>query len=251
MVKCSKEQEGNNMSVLDNLKVKIYADGAERDGMLEMYAKPYIQGFTTNPTLMKKAGIKDYEAFAKDILSTIKEKPISFEVFSDDFDEMEKQAMKITSWADNVYVKIPVTNTKKESSKELIKRLVEKKVKLNITAIMTLDQVKTVLSVLENKVPSIISVFAGRIADTGRDPIPLMNDCLKEMKINSKSELLWASPRELLNIIQADQIGCHIITVTKDIIKKLQFTNYNLEDYSLDTVKIFYKDAVDAGFKIN
>ena len=200
---------------------------------------------------MKKAGIKDYEAFAKDILSTIKEKPISFEVFSDDFDEMEKQAMKITSWADNVYVKIPVTNTKKESSKELIKRLVEKKVKLNITAIMTLDQVKTVLSVLENKVPSIISVFAGRIADTGKDPFSLMKECLKEIKINPKSELLWASPRELLKVIQADQIGCHIITVTKDIIKKLKLANYDLEDYSLDTVKMFYKDAVDAGFKIN
>ena len=239
------------MKKIDDLKVKIFSDGADKEDMLDMASKIFIRGLTTNPTLMKKAGIKDYEAFAKDILSTIKEKPISFEVFSDDFDEMEKQAMKITSWADNVYVKIPVTNTKKESSKELIKRLVEKKIKLNITAIMTLDQVKTVLSVLENKVPSIISVFAGRIADTGRDPIPLMNDCLKEMKINSNSELLWASPRELLNIIQADQIGCHIITVTKDIIKKLQFIDYDLKDYSLDTVKMFYKDAVDAGFKIN
>ena len=239
------------MKKIEDLKVKIFSDGADKKDMLEMNSKTFIKGLTTNPTLMKKAGIKDYEAFAKDILSTIKKKPISFEVFSDDFDDMEKQAMEIASWADNVYVKIPITNTKKESSKELIKRLAEKKVKLNITAIMTLDQVKTVLSVLENKVPSIISVFAGRIADTGRDPIPLMNDCLKEMKINSNSELLWASPRELLNIIQADQIGCHIITVTKDIIKKLQFTNYNLEDYSLDTVKMFYNDAVDAGFKIN
>ena len=239
------------MKKIEDLKVKIFSDGADKKDMLEMNSKTFIKGLTTNPTLMKKAGIKDYETFAKDILSTIKEKPISFEVFSDDFDDMEKQAMEIASWAANIYVKIPITNTKKESSKKLIKRLAERKVKLNITAIMTLDQVKTVLSVLENKVPSIISVFAGRIADTGRDPIPLMNDCLKEMKINSNSELLWASPRELLNIIQADQIGCHIITVTKDIIKKLQFTNYNLEDYSLDTVKIFYKDAVDAGFKIN
>ena len=239
------------MKKIEDLKIKIFSDGADKKDMLEMNSKTFIKGLTTNPTLMKKAGIKDYETFAKDILSTIKEKPISFEVFSDDFDDMEKQAMEIASWAANIYVKIPITNTKKESSKKLIKRLAERKVKLNITAIMTLDQVKTVLSVLENKVPSIISVFAGRIADTGRDPIPLMNDCLKEMKINSNSELLWASPRELLNIIQADQIGCHIITVTKDIIKKLQFTNYNLEDYSLDTVKIFYKDAVDAGFKIN
>ena len=239
------------MKKIEDLKVKIFSDGADKEDMLDMASKTFIRGLTTNPTLMKKAGIKDYEAFAKDILSTIKEKPISFEVFSDDFDEMEKQAMKITSWADNVYVKIPITNTKKESSKELIQRLAEKKVKLNITAIMTLDQVKTVLSVLDNKVPSIISVFAGRIADTGKDPIPLMKECLKEMKINSKSELLWASSRELLNIIQADQIGCHIITVTKDIIKKLQFISYDLEEYSLDTVKIFHKDAVDAGFKIN
>ena len=239
------------MKKIEDLKVKIFSDGADKEDMLDMASKTFIRGLTTNPTLMKKAGIKDYEAFAKDILSTIKEKPISFEVFSDDFDEMEKQAMKITSWADNVYVKIPVTNTKKESSKELIKRLVEKKVKLNITAIMTLDQVKTVLSVLDNKVPSIISVFAGRIADTGKDPIPLMKECLTEMKINPKSELLWASPRELLNIIQADQIGCHIITVTKDVIKKLKLVNYDLEDYSLDTVKMFYKDAVDAGFKIS
>ena len=239
------------MKKIEDLKVKIFSDGADKEDMLDMASKTFIRGLTTNPSLMKKAGIKDYEAFAKDILSTIKEKPISFEVFSDDFDEMEKQAMKITSWADNVYVKIPVTNTKKESSKELIKRLVEKKVKLNITAIMTLDQVKTVLSVLDNKVPSIISVFAGRIADTGKDPIPLMKECLTEMKINPKSELLWASPRELLNIIQADQIGCHIITVTKDVIKKLKLVNYDLEDYSLDTVKMFYKDAVDAGFKIN
>ena len=239
------------MKKIEDLKVKIFSDGADKEDMLDMASKTFIRGLTTNPTLMKKAGIKDYEAFAKDILSTIKEKPISFEVFSDDFDEMEKQAMKITSWADNVYVKIPVTNTKKESSKELIKRLVEKKVKLNITAIMTLDQVKTVLSVLDNKVPSIISVFAGRIADTGKDPISLMKECLTEMKINPKSELLWASPRELLNIIQADQIGCHIITATKDIIKKLKLANYDLEDYSLDTVKMFYKDDVDAGFKIS
>ena len=239
------------MKKIEDLKVKIFSDGADKEDMLDMASKTFIRGLTTNPTLMKKAGIKDYEAFAKDILSTIKEKPISFEVFSDDFDEMEKQAMEIASWAANVYVKIPITNTKKESSKELVQRLAKKKVKLNITAIMTLDQVKTVLSVLDNKVPSVISVFAGRIADTGKDPIPLMKECFIEMKINPKSELLWASPRELLNIIQADQIGCHIITVTKDIIKKLQFIDYDLKDYSLDTVKIFYKDAVDAGFKIN
>ena len=238
------------MKKIEDIKVKIFSDGADKKEMLDMNSKIFIKGLTTNPSLMKKAGIRDYEAFAKDILSIIKKKPISFEIFSDDFDEMERQAMKIASWADNVYVKIPITNTKKKSSKELIKKLAEKKVKLNITAIMTLDQVKTTLLVLNKNVPSIISVFAGRIADTGRDPIPLMKECLKEMKINSKSELLWASSRELLNIIRANQIGCHIITVTKDIIKKLQSINYNLEEYSLDTVKAFYKDAVDANFKI-
>jgi len=239
------------MIKIEDLNIKIFSDGADKKGMLEMNSKAFISGLTTNPSLMKKAGIKDYEAFAKDILSIIKKKPISFEVFSDDFDDMEKQAMKIASWADNVYAKIPITNTKKESSKELIKRLAERKVKLNITAIMTLDQVKKVVPVLNQNVPSILSVFAGRIADTGQDPIPLMKNCLKEMKINSKSELLWASTREFLNIIQADQIGCHIITAPNDIIKKLELINYNLEDYSLDTVKTFYKDAVDANFKIN
>ena len=239
------------MKKIEALKVKIFSDGVDKKDMLDMNSNNFIKGFTTNPSLMKKAGIKDYKSFAKDILATIKEKPISFEVFSDDFDEMERQAMEIASWSNNVYVKIPITNTKKKNSRELISRLAKKKVKLNITALMTLDQVKSILSVLNKDVPSIISVFAGRIADTGRDPIPLMTNCLKEIKINPKSKLLWASSRELLNIFQADQIGCHIITVTKDIIKKLQFTNYNLEDYSLDTVKMFYKDAVDAGFKIN
>ena len=214
------------MKKIEDLEIKIFSDGADKNEMLDMNSKTFINGFTTNPSLMKKTGIKDYEIFAKDILSSINEKPISFEVFSDDFDEMERQAIKIASWADNLYVKIPITNTKKQNSAKLIKRLSEKKVKLNITAIMTLEQVKTVLSVLDNKVPSIISVFAGRIADTGEDPVPLMKECLKEIKINPKSELLWASPRELLNVIQADQIGCHIITVTKDIIKKLKLANF-------------------------
>ena len=238
------------MKKIEDLKIKIFSDGADKKDMLDMNSKTFIRGFTTNPSLMKKTGIKDYAAFAKDILSTIKKKPISFEVFSDDFDEMERQSIEIASWADNVYVKIPITNTKKQNSADLIKRLTEKKVKLNITAIMTLDQIKTVVKVLNEKVPSILSVFAGRIADTGRDPIPIMKDCLNEMKINSNSELLWASPRELLNIIQADQIGCHIITVTKDIINKLKLINYDLNEYSLDTVKKFYNDAVEANFKI-
>ena len=235
---------------IEDLKIKIFSDGADKNEMLDMNKKNLIKGFTTNPSLMKKAGIKDYKLFAKEILNTIKEKPISFEIFSDDFEEMEKQAMEITSWADNAFVKIPVTNTQKKNSADLIKRLSQKKVKLNITALMTLEQVKFVLSVLNKNVPSIISVFAGRIADTGKDPIPIMKDCLNEMKLHPKSELLWASSRELLNIFQADQIGCHIITVSKDIIKKIKLIGYDLEEYSLDTVKTFYKDAIDANFKI-
>ncbi len=238
------------MKKIEDLKIKIFSDGAEKKEMLDMNGKAFIKGFTTNPSLMRKTGIKNYETFAKDILSTIKEKPISFEVFSDDFDEMERQAMKIASWADNVYVKIPITNTKKQNSAKLIKSLSEKKVKLNITAIMTLDQVKIAVKMLDKKIPSIISVFAGRIADTGRDPIPIMKDCLNEMKNNPSSELLWASSREFLNIFQADTIGCHIITVTNDIINKVELVNFDLEEYSLNTVKKFYKDASEADFKI-
>jgi len=237
------------MRKIEDLKVKIFYDGSDKKDMLDMNSKNFIKGFTTNPSLMKKAGINNYKSFAKDILGTIKEKPISFEVFSDDFYEMEKQAMEIASWSNNVYVKIPITNTKKKNSKELIKRLTKKKVKLNITALMTLEQIKSILPVLNKDVPNIISVFAGRIADTGRDPIPLMTNCLKEIKINPKSELLWASSRELLNIFQADQIGCHIITVSKDIIKKIRMVGYDLEEYSLDTVKTFYEDSVKASFK--
>ena len=238
------------MKKIEDLKIKIFLDGADKKDMLDMSSKPFIKGLTTNPSLMKKAGIKDYKFFARDVLAIIKEKPISFEVFSDEFDEMENQAMEISSWADNVYVKIPITNTKKISSTKLIKNLSQKKIKLNITAIMNVDQVKSALSVLNQEVPSIISVFAGRIADTGRDPIPLMKNCLKEMQINKKSELLWASSRELLNIFQANEIGCHIITVTKEIINKLRLVNYNLDEYSLDTVKSFYKDALDSKFSI-
>ena len=238
------------MKKIKDLKIKIFSDGANLVEMIDMNKKEFIHGMTTNPSLMKKAGIKDYKKFAKDVLNEIKIKPISFEVFSDDFLEMEKQALDIASWAKNVYVKIPITNTKKESSIPLIKNLAKKNIKLNITAIMTLDQVKSVISVLNSQTPSIISVFAGRIADTGRDPIPLMKECLNVMKVNPKSELLWASSRELLNIFQADDIGCHVITVTKEIISKLKLLNYDLSEYSLDTVKGFYKDAMDAKFKI-
>ena len=238
------------MKKIENLKVKIFADGANKKDMLEMNSKSFIKGLTTNPTLMKKEGITDYREFCKDILTVIKNKPISFEVFSDDFKEMERQAMEISSWGENVYVKIPITNTKKETCYEIVKKLSKQKVKLNITAIMTLTQVKQVVSVLEPNVPSYISVFAGRIADTGIDPEPLMADAVELLKLAPASELIWASPRELLNIFQADKIGCHVITVTNDILKKLSLVGYDLNEYSLDTVKMFYSDAIDANFKL-
>ena len=233
-----------------DLKVKIFADGADKAGMLEMASKSFVKGLTTNPTLMKKAGIVDYKAFALEILSEIKEKPISFEVFSDDFDEMEKQALEIASWGDNVYVKLPITNTKGEPIYNLISKLANKKVKLNVTAIMTLEQVKNVVNNLNPSVPSYVSVFAGRIADTGRDPLQLMIDSVNILKANPLAELIWASPRELFNIFQADQIGCQIITVTNDVLKKLDLVGKDLNEYSLDTVKMFYNDAKTAGFSI-
>jgi transaldolase len=238
------------MKKIEDLKVQIFADGADKAGMLEMYAKPYIKGLTTNPTLMKKVGITDYRAFCKDILTHIKDKPLSFEVFSDDFAEMERQAMEIASWGDNVYVKIPVTNTKQETCYALVKKLGVQKVKMNVTAIMTLTQVRDVVASLNPTVPSYVSVFAGRIADTGCDPLPMMAAAVEMLKVAPASELIWASPRELLNIFQADDIGCQVITVTNDILKKLSLVGYDLETYSLDTVKMFYNDAVAAGFKL-
>ena len=238
------------MKKINELNVKIFADGADKVGMLEMYSKPFIKGLTTNPTLMKKAGIKDYRAFCRDILTEIKDKPLSFEVFADDFKEMEIHALEIASWGDNVYVKIPITNTKKENCYKLVKRLTDEKVKVNVTALMTLSQVRDVVSVLNPSIPSYISIFAGRIADTGYDPLPLMSAAVELLKIAPASELIWASPRELLNIFQADEIGCQIITVTNDILKKLNLVGYSLDEYSLDTVKMFYKDAVDAGYRL-
>ena len=238
------------MNRVEKLKVQIFADGADKAGMLEMYKKPFIKGLTTNPTLMKKAGIKDYEAFAKDILLEVKDKSISFEVFSDDLDEMEKQALKIATWGENVYVKIPITNTKAIPTYSLIKKLSDKGVKVNVTAIMTLEQVRDVVLNLNHSVPSYVSVFAGRIADTGVDPVPLMSAAVQITSINSKAEVIWASPRELLNIFQADEIGCQIITVTNDILKKLELVDYDLNSYSLDTVKMFYNDALAAGYNI-
>lgn len=238
------------MKKLGQLQVKIFADGAEKAGMLEMAAKPWIGGLTTNPTLMRKAGISDYKSFAKEILGAIRDKSISFEVFSDEFAEMERQAMEIASWGQNVYVKIPITNTRREPTYPLIRKLARQKIKLNVTALMTLEQVRGTVDVLDPTVPSYISIFAGRIADTGRDPLPIMEQSLASMKANPQSELIWASPRELLNIFQADDIGCHIITVTNDILKKLHLLGHDLDAYSLETVKMFYEDGKTAGFSI-
>jgi transaldolase len=235
---------------IEGLRIKIFADGADKTGMLEMAAKPYISGFTTNPTLMRKAGVSDYRAFAREILSAITDRPISFEVFSDEFVEMERQAYEIAGWGQNVYVKIPVTNTRGEPAYGLIRRLAKAGVKLNVTAILTLEQVREVAGALAGGPPSYISVFAGRIADTGRDPTPLMAAAVEMLRPYPNQELIWASPRELLNIFQADAIDCHIITVTNDILQKLSLVGKNLEAYSLETVKMFYDDAQRAGYSL-
>jgi transaldolase len=238
------------MISLSQLKVKIFADGADKAAMLDMYAKPYIRGLTTNPTLMRKSGIANYRAFAKEILSQINDKPVCFEVLADDFAEMERQALEIAGWADNVYVKIPITNTKRETSRALVKRLSDRQVKLNVTAIMTLAQLEDVLTALNPATASYLSVFAGRIADTGIDPLPLMRKAVEMLKVNSNAELVWASSRETFNIFQADAIGCQVITVTNDILNKLSLIGYDLTEYSLDTVKMFYDDARKAGFSL-
>jgi len=234
----------------ENLKIKLFADGAQLAAMLELYRNPCIQGFTTNPTLMRKAGISDYRGFALEILRVIRDRPISFEVFSDEFAEMERQAMTIAGWGDNVYVKIPVTNTRSEFSGDLIRRLCRAGVKLNITALLTLEQVRQVSESLEECPAGYVSVFAGRIADTGRDPVPLMAAAVELMRPYPNLELIWASPRELLNLFQADSVGCHIITATEDILKKLSTVGKDLVEFSLDTVKMFREDALKAGFQI-
>jgi transaldolase len=238
------------MKAVADLDVKIFADGAEKAGMLDMYGQPFIKGFTTNPTLMRKAGLSDYSAFARDILGVIKDRPISFEVFSDDFEEMEQQAATISRWGANVYVKVPVMNTRSESSVELVRRLSRAGVKLNVTALLTLTQVREVADALRGGAPSCVSVFAGRYADTGRDPVPLMAAAVEILRDVPTAELIWASPRELLNIFQADAIGCHIITVTNDILKKLSLVGRDPLEFSLNTVQMFRNDAVSAGFKI-
>jgi transaldolase len=235
---------------ISNLKVKIFADGAEKAGILELNQNPTIKGFTTNPTLMAKVGIPDYEAFCRDLVSEIPDKPFSFEVFADDFDEMERQARKIGSWGENVYVKLPITNTKGEWAGPLVQKLAAEGFRLNVTALMTLAQVRDIVPMLEGTPSSYVSVFAGRIADTGVDPLPLMIASVEYLKLNPNLELIWASPRELLNIFQADSIGCQVITVTHDTLKKLSLVGKDLTDYSLDTVKMFYADGVKAGFKL-
>jgi transaldolase len=235
---------------LTDLKTKIFADGAELDGMLAMYREPYIKGFTTNPTLMRKAGVPDYREFAKAVLAAIPDRPISFEVFSDEFDDMETQARDIATWGEHVYVKIPVTNTRRQPAYDLIHRLSHGGVKVNVTAVMGLDQVRHVTAALKGGAPSNVSVFAGRIADTGCDPVPHMTQALEILKAAPCAELIWASPRELFNVVQAHEIGCHIITVTNDILKKLTLIGKDLDEYSLETVKMFHDDAAKAGFRL-
>jgi transaldolase len=234
----------------DALRIKIFADGADRASILELYRDPAIKGFTTNPTLMRKAGVTDYAAFAREVLAVVKDRPISFEVFSDEFAEMERQAMKIAGWGENVYVKIPVTNTRQESAAALIRKLARQGVKVNATALLTVEQVAEIAGTMAGGPPSVISVFAGRIADTGRDPLPIMKASMEIVSAHRNIELLWASPREVLNVVQADAIGCHIITVTEDILKKLRVLGTELAAMSLDTVKMFHQDAVAAGFTL-
>ena len=239
------------MNPLSRLQVKIFADGADKKAMLDLYANPLIQGLTTNPTLMRKAGLTDYEAFAKDILQTVQDKPISFEVFSDEFPEMKRQALKIAAWQKNVYVKIPITNTRSESALPLIRELGQLGVQLNVTAMLTLDQVRGVAEALNPNVASVVSVFAGRIADTGVDPEPLMRESLALLHNQPKAELLWASVREVLNIWHADRTGCRIVTVPHDILNKaLKMAGMDLAALSLDTVKMFAADAQAAGFSV-
>jgi len=238
------------MERLKRLRVKLFADGADFDSIVALAANPMIRGFTTNPTLARNAGVRDYEQFGRKVLAAVPDRPVSLEVFDDDFSGMLRQARAIASWGKNVNVKIPVTNTNREFSGEVIRQLSAEGVVVNVTAIMTVDQVRRVADNLAPDVPAIVSVFAGRVADTGVDPVPLMAEAVKALQQRPKAELLWASPRELLNVFQADAIGCHIITATKDILAKLSLVGKDLDDYSLETVKMFRRDAVAAGFEI-
>ena len=238
------------MSSFAEFRVKIFADGADLAGITALSKNPAIKGFTTNPTLMRKANVTDYRRFAREVLRVVSDRPVSFEVFSDEFEEMEKQALTIAEWGDNVYVKIPVTNTRGEFAGPLLKNLSRAGVKLNVTALMTPTQVVEVADSLAPGIPSYLSVFAGRVADTGRDPVPLMEECVETLRNRPECELIWASPRELFNIFQADAIGCHIITVTNDVLAKLPLVGKDLMAYSLETVEMFRRDAVKAGFTI-
>ncbi len=248
-MKVEVQAEARARSVTE-LTVKLFADGADPAGMRALYGNPLIRGFTTNPTLMRKAGIGDYRVFAREILQAIPDRPISFEVFSDEFDQMERQAMEIAGWGSHVYVKIPVTTTRGKSSHSLVKRLVSRGVKVNVTAMLALDQVQHVLPALSGASSAYVSVFAGRVADTGQDPVPLMAAAVELLRPYPNVELIWASPRELLNIFQADAIGCHIVTATHDILSKLHLVGKSLHAYSLDTVKMFYEDAQKAGYTL-
>jgi transaldolase len=232
------------------LKTKIFADGADLAQLAQLCKNPLIRGFTTNPTLMRKAGVTDYEAFARAAIELVGERPISLEVFSDEFDDMERQARRIATWGSNVYVKIPVTNTRRQPADELVQRLSEANIKINVTAVMTLDQVKRIAGRLANGAPSVISIFAGRIADTGVDPVPFMRTALGCVRDHKSIEVIWASPREILNVAQASEVGCHIITLTSELLAKLGMLGRDLADYSLDTVKMFHADAGAAGYKL-
>jgi len=236
------------MTAVSDLKVKIFADGADVKGMVEMYKKPFVKGFTTNPTLMRKAGITDYRGFAKEVLAAIPDRPISFEVFSDDFSEMEKQAREIASWGKNVNVKIPVTNTQGEPAYKLIQTLAKAGIQLNVTAVFTLEQVRDIVAHLDAKTPAFVSVFAGRIADTGTDPVPIIRHALEAARDRPRAQVLWASCREIYNVVQAANAGCHIVTVPNDLLKKLDGLGKDLADLSLDTVKMFRNDALSSGF---
>jgi transaldolase len=238
------------MKSVSDLRVQIFADGADKISMLELYRQPHIKGFTTNPTLMRASGVADYQGFALDLLATIQDRPISFEVFADEEPEMEEQARHIAAWGKNVFVKIPVMNTLGAPTYDLIRHLSSEGIQLNVTALLTLDQVRSVCKALQGSAPAYVSVFAGRIADTGRDPVPLMTKAKKLLKYRPKAELLWASPRELLNIFQAEEVGCDIITVLPEILKKLEFVDYDLRRFSLDTVKMFFDDAQSSGLSL-
>ena len=238
------------MRRLAELKIKLFSDGADKTQILRFYANPLIRGFTTNPTLMRSAGVKNYEAFAREILDVIRDRPISFEVFADNFGEMERQARKIAAWGENVYVKIPISNTKRQSSMELAGQLAHSGVKVNITAVLTLDQVRAAANALTGGSPGIISIFAGRIADTGRDPVPTVAAAVDLVSAYSNIELIWASPRELLNIFQANDAGCHIITVPETILSKLETVGKDLDEFSLETVAMFHNDAARSGYQL-